>query len=83
MYANGSKKVAFSFDGVDFDYSEQFTMGAFIADYKFDKYNSEKKDNKIKEIYVSASEEGVKKGEKIVLSTLSTAFSSLNVVKSA
>lgn len=60
-----AKTVAFALDGVDFDYSEQFTLGAFIADYKFDKYKSEKKDNHIKEVYVQASEEGVKKAEKI------------------
>ena len=33
-----AKKVAFSLDGIEFDYSEQFAMGAFIADYIFDKY---------------------------------------------
>ena len=61
-----AKKVAFSFDGLDFDYSEQFTMGAFIADYKFDKYKSEKKENqKVKEVYVSAKSEMVKKAEKV------------------
>ena len=37
-----AKRVAFSLDGIDFDYSEQFAMGAFIADYRFDKYKSEK-----------------------------------------
>ena len=60
-----AKKVAFAFSGVDFEYSEQFTLGAFIADYKFDKYKSEKKDKHIKEIYIQASEDGVKKAEKI------------------
>ncbi len=60
-----AKRVAFSFEGIDFDYSEQFTMGAFIADYRFDKYKSEKKDNKVVEVYVQASEEGVRKAEKI------------------
>ena len=30
-----AKSVAFKLDGVEFDYSEQFTMGAKIADYKF------------------------------------------------
>ena len=60
-----AKRVAFSLDGIDFDYSEQFAMGAFIADYRFDKYKSEKKDNKIKEIYVQAGEEGIKKAEKV------------------
>ena len=60
-----AKKVAFALDGVDFDYSEQLTIGAFIADYKFDKYKSEKKDNHVQEVYVQASEEGVKKAEKI------------------
>lgn len=60
-----AKKVAFNIDGVDFDYSEQFTMGAFIADYKFDKYKSEKKDKHVKEVFVQASENGVRKAEKI------------------
>ena len=60
-----AKKVAFSLDGIDFDYSEQFTMGAFIADYKFDKYKSEKKDKHIDEVYVQANEQIVKKAEKI------------------
>ena len=45
-----AKKVSFSLDGIEFDYSEQFTMGALIADYAFDKYKSEKKDNKVKEV---------------------------------
>ena len=60
-----AKKVAFCFDGVGFDYSEQFVMGARIADYKFDKYKSEKKDNGIKEIYIQADIEAVKKAEKV------------------
>ena len=60
-----AKKVAIALDGIDFDYSEQLTMGAFIADYKFDKYKSEKKDKHIKEVYVQANENGVKKAEKI------------------
>lgn len=60
-----AKKVAFSFDGVEFDYSEQLTMGAFIADYKFDKYKSEKKDKHIQEVYVQADEAKVRKAEKI------------------
>lgn len=59
-----AKKVAFSFDGVDFDYSEQLTLGAFIADYKFDKYKNEKKEG-IKEVFVQTNSEGVKKAEKI------------------
>ena len=61
-----AKKVAFTFDGVDFDYAEQFTLGAFIADYKFDKYKSEKKKG-IEEVYVSANIDGVKKAEKIAI----------------
>ena len=60
-----AKKVAFAIDEVNFDYSEQFAIGAFIADYKFDKYKSEKKNNHIEEIYVQASQEGISKGEKI------------------
>jgi len=60
-----AKKVAFALDGIDFDYSEQFTMGVYIADYKFDKYKSEKKDKHIKEVFIKASEEVVRKAEKI------------------
>ena len=62
MYA---KKVAFLFDGVDFDYSEQFTMGALIADYSFDKYKSEAVKNKVNEVYVQANPDVVKKAEKV------------------
>ncbi len=60
-----AKTVAFSLDGIEFDYSEQFTMGALIADYSFDKYKSEKKDKKVKEVYVQANETMVRKAEKI------------------
>lgn len=60
-----AKIVAFSLDGIEFDYSEQFAMGALIADYSFDKYKSEKKDNKVKEVYVQANADNVKKAEKI------------------
>ena len=60
-----AKKVAFTFEGVEFDYAEQFTMGAFIADYVFDKYKSEKKDKHVKEVFVQTNPDGVKKAEKI------------------
>ena len=60
-----AKKVSFYFDEIDFDYSEQFTMGALIADYSFDKYKSEKKDNKVKEVFVQANPDEVKRAEKI------------------
>ncbi len=60
-----AKKVSFSLDGIEFDYSEQFAMGAYIADYAFDKYKSEKKDNKVQEVYVQANADLVKKAEKI------------------
>ena len=60
-----AKTVAFSLDGIEFDYSEQFTMGVLIADYAFDKYKSEKKDKKVKEVYVQANEAMVRKAEKI------------------
>ena len=60
-----AKKVAFSLDGIEFDYSEQFTLGAFIADYAFDKYKSEKKDNKVQEVYVQANADIVNKAAKI------------------
>jgi len=60
-----AKKVAFSLDEINFDYSEQFTIGAFIADYKFDKYKTEGVKEGIKEVYVQANPENVKKAEKI------------------
>ena len=60
-----AKTVAFALDGIEFDYSEQFTMGVLIADYAFDKYKSEKKDRKVKEVFVEANEGLVKKSEKI------------------
>ena len=60
-----AKTVAFKLDGVEFDYSEQFTMGVKIADYKFDKYKSEKKDKGVKEIFVEANEPVLRKAEKI------------------
>lgn len=60
-----AKTVAFKLEGVEFDYSEQFTMGVKIADYKFDKYKSEKKDRAIKEVFVEANEPLVRKAEKI------------------
>lgn len=60
-----ARKVAFALEGVDFDYAEQLTLGAFIADYKFDKYKSDKKDKHIKELFVQANEENIKKAEKI------------------
>ena len=60
-----AKKVAYSLDGINFDYSEYFAMGAFIADYSFDKYKSEKKNNKIEEVFVQANQELVTKAEKI------------------
>ena len=61
-----AKTVAFKLEGVEFDYSEQFTMGAKIADYKFDKYKSEKKDYKgIEEAFIEANEQAVRKAEKI------------------
>ncbi|MBR2431222.1 leucyl aminopeptidase [bacterium] len=60
-----AKTVAFALDGIEFDYSEQFTMGAKIADYKFDKYKSEKKDKGVKEIFVEANETIVRRAEKI------------------
>ena len=60
-----AKTVAFKLNGVEFDYSEQFTMGVKIADYKFDKYKSEKKDKGINVVYVEACEHVVRKAEKI------------------
>ena len=60
-----AKIVAFKLEGVEFDYSEQFTMGAKIADYKFDKYKSEKKDKGVSVVYVEACEPVVRRAEKI------------------
>lgn len=59
-----AKRVAFAFDGIDFDYSEQLTIGVFIGNYKFDKYKSEKKEG-VNEIFLQCGENGVRKGEKI------------------
>ena len=59
-----AKTVAFAYEDVDFDYSEQFTYGALIADYTFDKYKT-KKDKKIETVYVNATKELVEKNEKI------------------
>lgn len=59
-----AKTIAFDFSGVDFDYSEHFTYGAFIADYAFDKYKT-KKDEKIDTVYVNATKELVEKNERI------------------
>ncbi|MCM1265127.1 MAG: leucyl aminopeptidase [Candidatus Gastranaerophilales bacterium] len=59
-----AKTVAFNFTGIDFDYSEQFTYGALIADYSFDKYKT-KKDKKIETVFVNATKELVEKNEKI------------------
>ena len=60
-----AKTVAFKLDGVEFDYSEQFALGVKIADYAFDKYKSEKKDNHVKEVFVEANEAEIRKAEKI------------------
>ena len=60
-----AKTVAFKLDGVEFDYSEQFTFGVKIADYKFDKYKSEKKDKGVNVVFVEANESVVRKAEKI------------------
>ncbi len=60
-----AKTVAFKLNGVEFDYSEQFTLGAKIADYNFDKYKSEKKDKGVNVVYVEACESVVRKAEKI------------------
>ena len=60
-----AKTVAFKLEGIEFDYSEQFTMGVRIADYKFDKYKSEKKDKSINVVYVEANEPVVRKAEKV------------------
>ena len=52
-------------DGIEFDYSEQVAMGILIADYSFDKYKSEKKDNHVKEIFIEANSRGIAKAEKV------------------
>jgi len=61
-----SKSVGFLLENIGFDYSRQFAYGALIADYDFDKYKSEKKNNKIETVFVSANESEIRKGEKIV-----------------
>jgi len=60
-----AKSVAFLLEGVEFDYSEHFAVGALIGDYKFDKYKSEKKDYKLETLFVQANEALVSKGTKI------------------
>lgn len=60
-----AKTVVFSLNSIDFDYSEQFTLGALIADYNFDKYKSEKKDKGVETVYIEANETEVRKAEKI------------------
>lgn len=60
-----AKTVAFALDGIEFDYSEQVAMGILIADYAFDKYKSEKKDNHVKEIFIEANSRGIAKAEKV------------------
>lgn len=60
-----AKTVAFSLEGVEFDYSEQLTMGLKIADYTFDKYKTEKKDKHVQEVFVEANEAVVRQTEKI------------------
>lgn len=59
-----AKTVAFDFEGVDFDYSEQFVYGACIADYAFDKYKT-KKDKHVETVFVNATKELVEKSETI------------------
>lgn len=59
-----AKTVGFAFDGVEFDYSEQFVYGAYIADYSFDKYKT-KKDKHVETVFVNATKELVEKNEKI------------------
>ncbi len=60
-----AKKVAFALEGIDFDYSEQFTMGALIADYSFDKYKTDGIKDGVKEVFVQADSEVVKKAETV------------------
>ena len=60
-----AKTVAFKLDGIEFDYSEQVATGVLIADYKFDKYKSEKKEG-VNVVYLEACETSVRKAEKIV-----------------
>ncbi len=57
-----AKSIAFDLQGVDFDYAEQFTYGAKIADYSFDKYKN-KKDKKVDTVYVNATKELVEKAD--------------------
>lgn len=59
-----AKTVAFAFDNVDFDYSEQFVYGVRIADYAFDKYKT-KKEKRVETVYVDATPEFVERSEKV------------------
>ncbi len=60
-----AKTVAFALNGVEFDYSKEFTMGVMIADYAFDKYKSEKKEKHVETVFVPANEPVVRNAEKI------------------
>ncbi len=71
-----AKTVAFSLDGIIFDYSEQFVYGVKIADYSFDKYKSEKKD-KIETVFVQANQAIVSKAE-IVADSMNLARNLIN-----
>ncbi len=71
-----AKTVAFSLDGIIFDYSEQFIYGVKIADYSFDKYKSEKKD-KIETVFVQANQAIVSRAE-IVADAMNLARNLIN-----
>lgn len=57
-----AKTVAFDLQDIDFDYAEQFTYGAKIADYSFDKYKN-KKDKKVETVYINATKDLVEKAD--------------------
>lgn len=57
-----AKTAAFSYNNVNFDFSNALAMGALIADYKFDKYKTDKKDSvNIDTLYADISDEGLKR----------------------
>jgi len=58
-----AKSVAVDFGGIDFDYADMVTEGAFIADYAFDKYKKEKKDH-LETLYLNLDEALSQKGQR-------------------
>ena len=58
-----AKSIAVDFSNINFEYADMISEGAFIANYAFDKYKSEKKD-RIETIYVNLDKAKLDKGQK-------------------